>query len=106
MIETLFSEIEGKSNHLSEFKNNAFLLLNNNEINFSKAMYTFSYLYHQLDEDKQAILQKEIAAKNFLGRHFNESQSNLLVQVLKNMVTRESILYSYSFLKRLIILFN
>lgn len=62
-------------------------------------MYTFSYLYHQLDEDKQAILQKEIADKIFLGRHFNESQSNLLVQVLKNMVTPESILYSYSLFK-------
>lgn len=99
MIETLFSEIEGKSNHLIELKNNGFLLLNNNEINFSKAMYTFSYLYHQLDEDKQAILQKEIADKIFLGRHFNESQSNLLVQVLKNMVTPESILYSYSLFK-------
>lgn len=99
IIETLFSEIAGKSNHLIELKNNGFLLLNNNEINFSKAMYTFSYLYHQLDEDKQAILQKEIADKIFLGRHFNESQSNLLVQVLKNMVTPESILYSNSLSK-------
>lgn len=31
--------------------------------------------------------------------HFNESQSNLLVQVLKNMVTPESILYSNSLSK-------
>lgn len=59
------AEIEGKSNHLIELKNNGFLLLDNNEINFSKAMYTFSYLYHQVDEDKQAILQKEIADKIF-----------------------------------------
>lgn len=99
IIETLLSAIEGKSNNLVELKNNGFLLLNNNEINFSKAMHTLSYLYHQLDRDKQAILQKEITDKVFLGMGFNQSQSSLLVEVLKNMVTPESILYSNSLSK-------
>lgn len=43
--------------------------------------------------------KKKLLTKFFLGRHFNESQSNLLVQVLKNMVTPESILYSYNLFK-------
>ncbi|HGJ5857933.1 hypothetical protein QE197_18920 [Arsenophonus nasoniae] len=99
MIETLLYEIEGKANYLIELRNNGFLLLNNNEINFAKAMHTFSYLYHQLDQDKQAILQKQIADKVFLGMNFNVRQSDLLVMVLTNMVTPESILYSNSLSK-------
>ncbi|MFS1538733.1 MAG: hypothetical protein ACL7BU_08625 [Candidatus Phlomobacter fragariae] len=93
IFETLLFEITGKGDYLIKLVNNGFMLLGNNEINFSKAMHTLSYLYHKLDQSHQVSFRIEVAKSIFL-LGFIDSQLNLSNDVLKNMVTPELIVYS------------
>lgn len=93
LFNTLLAEIKNNLGQLINLKNNHFVLSENNKTNFSRAMYTLSYLYQRVVPENRNILNEKIATHIFPQNGVNDERFNLLVEAMEKVIEPKFIQY-------------